>query len=97
MTFGVQKREQTCFLGSWCRSYSQGRREGEIQWGSDLVSQAISIIIVNLTQNGLPQLQDLYYLPLLAQCTVRAFVYLEFQFGMNICIKAHKYSPKVSQ
>ena len=68
MTFGVQKHEQTCSFGSWCRLYSQGRREGKIQWGSDLVSLAISIIIVNLTQNGLPQLQDLYYLPLLSQC-----------------------------
>ena len=51
---------------------------------------------VNLTQNGLPQLQDLYHLTLLPLCRVRAFVYSKFQYGMNICIKAHKYSPKGS-
>ena len=50
---------------------------------------------VNLTQNGLPQLQDLYHLPLLPQCSVRAFVYSMFQYGMNICIK-HK-NTQVSQ
>ena len=57
-------------------------------------------IEVNLTQNGLPQFQDLYclpLLPLLALCRVTAFVYSKFQYGMNICIKAHKYSPKGSQ
>ena len=52
---------------------------------------------VNLTQNGLPQLQDLYHLPLLPQCRVTVFVYSRFQYGMNTCIKAHKYCPKVSQ
>ena len=48
-----------------------------------------------LTQNGLPQLQDLYLLTLLPQCSFRAFVYSKFQYGMNICIKAHKYSPNL--
>ena len=32
---------------------------------------------VNLTQNGLPQFQDLYHLPLLPRCRVTAFVYLK--------------------
>ena len=36
---------------------------------------------VNLTQNGLPQLQDLYHLPLLPQCRVTAFVYSKFQMA----------------
>ena len=45
---------------------------------------------VNLTQNGLPQLQDLYHHPLLPQCMVRAFVYSKFQYGMNICVKPHQ-------
>ena len=40
---------------------------------------------VNLTQNGLPQLQDLYHFPLLPQCRVRAFVHSKFQYGMNTC------------
>ena len=52
---------------------------------------------VNLTQNGLPQFQDLYRLPLLPQCRVTAFVHSKFQYGMNICIQAHKYFPKGSQ
>ena len=39
---------------------------------------------VNLTQNGLPQFQDLYRLPLLPQCRVTTFVYSKFQYGMNI-------------
>ena len=52
---------------------------------------------VNLIQNGLPQFQGLYRLPLLPQCRVTTFVYSKFQYGMNICIKAHKYSPKGSQ
>ena len=45
---------------------------------------------VNLIQNGLPQLQDWYHLPLQQQCRVRVFVYSKFQYGMNI--KACKYS-----
>ena len=45
----------------------------------------------------LPQLQDLYHLPLLPQCRVTVFVYSKFQYGMNTCIKAHKYCPKVNQ
>jgi len=52
---------------------------------------------VSLTQNGLPQLQDLYHLPLLPWCSVTAFCILKVPIGMNIWIKAHKYSPKVSQ
>ena len=52
---------------------------------------------VNLTQNVLPQSQDLYHLPLLQQCRVTTFVYSKFQYDINICIKVHKYSPKVSQ
>ena len=48
------------------------------------------------TQNGLPQLQDLYHFPVLPQCRVIAFVYSKFQYGMNICIKAHKYSPRAN-
>jgi len=44
----------------------------------------IQTIGVNLTQNGLPQLQDLYHLPLLPQCRVRAFLYSKFKYGMNI-------------
>ena len=34
---------------------------------------------INLTQNRLSQLQDLYYLTLFPQCRVRAFVYSKFQ------------------
>ena len=49
---------------------------------------------VNLTQNGLPQFQDLYclpLLPLLARCRVTAFVYSKFQYGMN---KSTQILPK---
>ena len=41
----------------------------------------------------IPQLQDLYHLPLLPQCRVRAFVYSKFQYGMNIYIK-HINTPQ---
>lgn len=42
---------------------------------------------LNLTKNGLPQLQDLYHLPHLPKCRVTAFLYTKFQYGMTICIK----------
>ena len=44
---------------------------------------------VNLTQNGLPQFQDLYRLPLLLRCRVTAFVYSKFQYIMNKSTQIH--------
>ena len=41
---------------------------------------------VNLAQNGLPQFQGLYrlpLLPLLSRCRVTAYVYSKFQYGMH--------------
>ena len=34
----------------------------------------------------IPKMGYLRHLPLLPQCTVTAFVYSKFQYGMNICI-----------
>jgi len=56
----------------------------------------IHALEVNLTQNWLPQLQDLYHLPLHHNVGLHAaLVYSKFQYGMNICMKAHIYSFRV--
>ena len=76
----------------------------ECPWAEQLTSLpkrrngcSCMISLAKKTRSGLPQLQDLYCLPLLPQCRIRAFVYTKFQYGMNICIEGHKYSPKVRQ